>query len=60
MSKKFHVGDEFHIPTCDVHSDDIFIVTGSRPWGDGYILDAVCDGDESIAISINSKQVERF
>lgn len=61
MSKKvFKTGDRFVLPFDPEFSDDIFYVTKIRPYCGSFILDALCDGDESIGISINANEVEAY
>ena len=56
----FNSGDRIMLPSTEDYFEDTFIITNVRPWFDGFILDAFCDGDETINISINSKEVVKI
>lgn len=57
----FQTGDKFFMPWNPEYAEDIFTVTRTRKYMEGTILDGVCDGDDSISISISipASQVER-
>jgi len=55
----FCSGDKFMLPTNPNFLEDTFIITRTRRLSGSYMLDAVCDGEESISISVNSREVEK-
>lgn len=60
MSKKKRIqsGSKIMLPHCAEFCEDIFIVTRVRPHLDTYVIDAFCDGQEEIQISIGIDDVE--
>lgn len=56
--KQIQSGSQITLPHCSEFYEDIFIVTRVRPHLDTYVIDAFCDGQEDIQISINIDDVE--
>lgn len=56
----FDSGDQFVLPWDKEFFGKTFTVMETRPLLHGLILDAICDDDESVVISINASEVERI
>jgi len=56
----FKMGDQFVIPWDREFFGDIFTITNVRVWGENFIIDGICDGDDAINISVNSNEIERI
>ena len=53
-------GDKISLLNDPEFQDDTFIITKIRSLKDSYILDAICDGEESLCISVNSNEVKKI
>ena len=59
-AQNLRVGDQFVVPLDEEFQRDVFTTTRVRENNHGVVLDGVCDGDESISISVNLNEIERF
>lgn len=59
MTKRngIQVGTIIQLPYDSEFSEDYFIVTQVRPHLDTWIVDAICDGQEELGLSVNIKDV---
>ncbi len=60
INENFKPGDQFIIPDDQYYNGDIFTITAVRRSEFCVLLDGVCNSDNSIVISVNSYDVERF
>jgi hypothetical protein len=51
------VGGKIEVLNSREYESDTFTVTRKRKSFDSFVIDAMCDGDESICISVNIDEV---
>lgn len=57
IKKGIESGSIIQLPYDKEFSEDYFIVTRVRPHLDTWILDAVCDGQEDLSITVSINDV---